>query len=610
MKNRFAVLKIHSHDPDLQRRGRVLAIILALMLATTATLAIVNVVQGDTQYNRSNVIYSLIVVAFFALNRAGYVSTAALLTVMLVTTGSLLLLVENTDQGTRFIVMCIPILIASFLVVSWGGLVVAALLLSVEGIIQGFANEALPSLFALLFVALLAFMFSGSLNRAYLDTRYQALHDRLTGMPNRALFLDRLQHALDRANRDQSACAVLFMDLDDFKVVNDSLGHEAGDELLVDVSQRLQGCLRLGDTAARLGGDEFTLLLENISDVSDAVRVAERITEALASPVELRNQRIFVSTSTGIALATGANSQPGNLLRDADVAMYAAKKEGKGGYKLFNVSMHTRALRRLSLEDALRRALERQEFEVYYQPKVLVSTGEIVGMEALARWRHPKYGLIGPEEFIPLAEETGLILPIGQWVLREACRQTRAWQDQFSPIPHLVTSVNLSVKQFRQPDLTAMLAATLAETGLDPRYLQLEITESVVVDDIEYAVSLLHDLKSLNVELAIDDFGKGYSSLESLSRFPVDYLKIDRAFVKELGVRDQDAAIAKLVIELAHAVGMKAVGEGVETTEQLALLRELGCDLAQGFYFQEPLPSEAAMMSFAHPANGAGDNLP
>ena len=610
MKSRFAVLKIRSHDPDLQRRGRVLAIILALMLATTATLAIVNVVQENMQYNLSNAIYSLIVVAFFALNRAGYVSTAALLTVMLVTTGSLLLLVENTDQGTRFIVMCIPVLIASFLVVSWGGLVVAALLLSVEGIIQGFANEALPSLFALLFVALLAFMFSGSLNRAYLDTRYQALHDQLTGMPNRALFLDRLQHALDRASQDQSACAVLFMDLDDFKVVNDSLGHEAGDELLVDVSQRLQGCLRLGDTAARLGGDEFTLLLENISDVSDAVRVAERITEALASPVELRNQRIFVSTSTGIALAAGANSQPGNLLRDADVAMYAAKKEGKGGYKLFNVSMHTRALRRLSLEDALRRALERQEFEVYYQPKVLVSTGEIVGMEALARWHHPKYGLVGPNEFIPFAEETGLILPIGQWVLREACRQTRAWQDQFSPIPHLVTSVNLSVKQFRQPDLTAMLAATLAETGLDPRYLQLEITESVVVDDIEYAVSLLHDLKSLNVELAIDDFGKGYSSLESLSRFPVDYLKIDRAFVKELGVRDQDAAIAKLVIELAHAVGMKAVGEGVETTEQLALLRKLGCDLAQGFYFQEPLPSEAAMMSFAHPANGAGDNLP
>jgi len=610
MKSRFAVLKIRSHDPDLQRRGRVLAIILALMLATTATLAIVNVVQENMQYNLSNAIYSLIVVAFFALNRAGYVSTAALLTVMLVTTGSLLLLVENTDQGTRFIVMCIPVLIASFLVVSWGGLVVAALLLSVEGIIQGFANEALPSLFALLFVALLAFMFSGSLNRAYLDTRYQALHDQLTGMPNRALFLDRLQHALDRASQDQSACAVLFMDLDDFKVVNDSLGHEAGDELLVNVSQRLQGCLRLGDTAARLGGDEFTLLLENISDVSDAVRVAERITEALASPVELRNQRIFVSTSTGIALAAGANLQPGNLLRDADVAMYAAKKEGKGGYKLFNVSMHTRALRRLSLEDALRRALERQEFEVYYQPKVLVSTGEIVGMEALARWHHPKYGLVGPNEFIPFAEETGLILPIGQWVLGEACRQTRAWQDQFSPIPHLVTSVNLSVKQFRQPDLTAMLAATLAETGLDPRYLQLEITESVVVDDIEYAVSLLHDLKSLNVELAIDDFGKGYSSLESLSRFPVDYLKIDRAFVKELGVRDQDAAIAKLVIELAHAVGMKAVGEGVETTEQLALLRELGCDLAQGFYFQEPLPSEAAMMSFSHPANGAGDNLP
>ena len=611
MKDRFAVLKkIRSHDPDLQRRGRVLAIILALMLATTATLAIVNVVQGHMQYNVSNVIYSLIVVALFAINRAGYVSTAALLTVVLVTAGSLVLLVGDTGLGTRFIVMCIPVLIASFLVVSWGGLVVAALLSCAVGITAGFADETLPSLFALLFVALLAYMFSGSLSSAYHETRYQALHDPLTGMPNRTLFLDRLQNALDRTSRDQGACAVLFTDLDDFKVVNDSLGHEAGDELLMEVSQRLQSCLRLGDTAARLGGDEFTLLLENISDVGDAIRVAERIAEALGSPFELRNQRIFVSTSTGIALATSGGSQPGNLLRDADVAMYEAKKKGNGGYKLFNASMHTRALRRLRLEDSLRRAIERQEFEVYYQPKVLLSTGEIVGMEALARWQHPKYGLIGPEEFIPLAEETGLILPIGQWVLRQACCQAKAWQDQLPSSPPLVTSVNLSVRQFRHPDLTAMLAETLEETGLDPRYLQLEITESVVVDDIEYAVALLHDLKSLNVELAIDDFGKGYSSLESLRRFPVDYLKIDRAFVKEIGARDQDAAIVKLVVELAHTVGMRAVGEGVETAEQMALLRELGCDLAQGYHFQEPQPSEAATISLTYPATGVGDNRP
>jgi len=340
------------------------------------------------------------------------------------------------------------------------------------------------------------------------------------------------------------------------------------------------------------------------------VRVAERITEVLRPPFELRNQRIFVSTSTGIALANGADSQPGSLLRDADVAMYEAKKEGKSGYKLFNASMHTRALRRLSLEDDLRRALEHQEFEVYYQPKILLSTGEIAGMEALARWQHPKYGLIGPEEFIPLAEETGLILPIGQWVIHQACRQARTWQDQFPSTSPLVISVNISVKQFRQPDLVAMLAETLEETGLDPRHLQLEITESVVVDDIEYAVTLLQDLKSMNVELAIDDFGKGYSSLESLRRFPVDYLKIDKAFVKEIGARDQDAAIAKLVIELAHTVGMRAVGEGVETTEQLALLRELGCDLAQGYHLQEPQPGEAATMSLTYPAASMGDNRP
>jgi diguanylate cyclase (GGDEF)-like protein len=589
------VLKVRRHDPDLQRKGKVLAIILLLMMAATAALATLNILQGQMQHNTSNSIFFLILVALFAVNRAGYVTLASLLTVMLTTAGTLFLLREasSANLDTRFIVMCIPILIASFLVVSWSGLVIAALLILGSALVR-IATDDLPSLLALVFVAVLAYMFSGSLNRAYYETRYQALHDPLTDLPNRALFLDRLQHALDRMGREQGLCAVLFTDLDRFKVVNDSLGHEVGDDLLIEVSRRLRACLRPGDTVARFGGDEFTVLLEDIRDPSDAIRVAERIAEELSAPFEFKMQRIHVTTSTGIVLAASAETEPSSLLRDADVAMYAAKTEGTASYKLFNPNMYTQAVRRLRLEDALRRALEREELRVYYQPKVLLKAGQIVGMEALVRWEHPEYGLVGPKEFIPLAEETGLIVPIGEWVLRESCRQAREWQERFPSTSRLVTSVNLSARQFQQSDLIEKLAEILKETGLHPRYLQLEITESVVMDDVEYAIGLLHDLRGMNVELAIDDFGKGHSSLDSLKRFPLDDLKIDKAFVKGLGQDAQDAAIVKLIVDLSHTVGMRAVGEGVETAEQLAALKELGCDLGQGYYFCEPLRSDAA----------------
>jgi diguanylate cyclase (GGDEF)-like protein len=400
------------------------------------------------------------------------------------------------------------------------------------------------------------------------------------------------------------------MDLDHFKVVNDSLGHRAGDELLVTVARRLQACLRPGDTVARLGGDEFTVLLDGIADVGDAIRIFERIAGALEEPIELGWRQVFISMSAGIALMEDGSIRPETLLRNADVAMYEAKKEGKAGCKVFNSGMYTKALRRLEMENDLRRAIERGELRVYYQPKVLLSTGKIIGMEALVRWEHPERGLVLPDEFIPLAEETGLIVPLGQWVLRETCRQAREWQEQYPTASSLATSVNLSVKQFREPNLVRNLKEILREHGSDPRCLQLEITESVVAYDVEYAVGVLRKLKGLGVRLAIDDFGTGYSSLVSLQRFPFDDLKIDRGFVAGLRENSQDEAIAGLVIDLAHALGMRAIAEGVETVEQLARLRGMGCDQGQGFYFWEPLTSEAVTALLADSQYWLSDRHP
>jgi diguanylate cyclase (GGDEF)-like protein len=382
------------------------------------------------------------------------------------------------------------------------------------------------------------------------------------------------------------------MDLDNFKVINDSLGHKAGDELLKAVTRHLRACLRPGDTAARLGGDEFVVLLDGVAGVGDAVRVAERIIETLGAPIELEGRQVFVRASVGIALGEDSESRADILLRNADVAMYEAKKEGKARSKVFNPSMFAQALRRLELENDLRRAIEHEELRLYYQPKVLLDTGTITGMEALIRWEHPKRGLILPGEFIPLAEETGLIVPLGRWVLQETCRRAHEWGEQYPTALPLVTSVNLSVKQFQQRDLVREITGILRQTGLEPSRLQLEITESVVMDDAEYAADLLRELKGLGVKLAVDDFGTGYSSLVLLRRFPLDDLKIDKEFVDGLGKNDQDTAIVQLVIDLAHALGMQVVAEGVETVEQLAHLREMGCDQAQGYYFWESLPSE------------------
>jgi diguanylate cyclase (GGDEF)-like protein/PAS domain S-box-containing protein len=425
---------------------------------------------------------------------------------------------------------------------------------------------------------------------------HQAFHDPLTGLANRALFMDRLEHALTRANRRGSKVAVLFTDLDNFKVINDSLGHKAGDQLLIAVAERLKAHLRPEDTAARLGGDECTILVEDVTSVGEVIQIAERVADILHPPFTLDEQEVFATVSTGIALSSSAQEQPADLLRHADLAMYRAKHRGKARYELFEPSMDAKAVERLMLETGLRRALVRQEFRVYYQPIVSLGDDKVAGVEALVRWEHPQRGLLLPKEFLSIAEETGLIMRIGQWVLREACKQARVWQERYPGTPPLTISVNLSTSEFFHPEL---VAEVLGESGIDPASLQLEITEGAMTSNGTYSTDrTLRNLKRMGVQLAIDDFGLGYSSLSYLKRFPVDFLKIDRSFVAGLGqepngVSTKDTEIVKAMIDLTHALGLRVIAEGVETSEQLAQLRNMKCDLAQGNYFSEPLPSGA-----------------
>jgi diguanylate cyclase (GGDEF)-like protein len=426
--------------------------------------------------------------------------------------------------------------------------------------------------------------------RAEVALAHQALHDPLTGLPNRALFLDRLENALARAQRGSAGIGVLFLDLDRFKVVNDSLGHEAGDRLLLDVANRLRGVVRPGDTVARFGGDEFTILCE-VRGERDAVLIAERVAGAVEAPFTLDDTEAFLTTSLGIALTMGREDAGAEaLIRDADAAMYRAKERGKSRYELFDSDMRSRAVDRLEVENALHRALDRGEFRVFYQPAVDLRTGEVIGVEALVRWQHPERGLVGPDQFIALTEETGLIVPLGSWVLREACRQWRRWEDSGTPTPRM--SVNLSARQLGQPDLVDVVAEALQETGMDPGRLSLEITESTVLADTESALATLEALKRHGVRISLDDFGTGYSSLALLKRIPVDELKVDRSFVAGLGLDPQDSPIVSTVIGLAEALGLAAVAEGVETSAQAEELRRIGCLDAQGFYFARPQPPE------------------
>lgn len=425
---------------------------------------------------------------------------------------------------------------------------------------------------------------------------YQAFHDALTGLPNRLLFIDRLTQAIERLKRHpDTRFAVLFLDLDRFKLVNDSLGHPIGDQLLIAIAARLEGCLRTSDTIARLGGDEFAILLEDIQDVSDACRAAERILQELSVPFNLDSQQVFTTVSIGIVLGLSHHEQVEDLLRNADIAMYRAKALGKARYEVFDAIMHAQAKALLQLENDLRRAMDNCEFEVYYQPIISLISNKLIGFEALVRWRHPKRGLISPAEFIPIAEETGLILEIDLWVLQEACYQTQLWQQQFNNFNQPLTiSVNLSSKHFTRSDLVEPILLVLEETGLNASSLKLEITETVIIDNPESATTILAQLKALGIGLSIDDFGTGYSSLSYLHRFPFDIMKIDRFFINRLDQENESLEIVRTIMMLAQNLGMVVIAEGVESSEQLAKLQELRCEYAQGYFFAPPLPQDVA----------------
>jgi len=421
---------------------------------------------------------------------------------------------------------------------------------------------------------------------------YQAFHDPLTDLPNRQLFINRLEHALRRTSRQRNQVAVLFMDLDSFKVVNDSLGHEEGDKLLVTVTKRLQSCLRSEDTLARFGGDEFTVLLEEVDSPDDALRVTERIIEEFRGPFLLKGRELFVRLSLGVALGEAHTKSSEDLLRDADMAMYRAK-ENAADYRVFDPEMYEQALRRMDLEHDLWSALKKDELMLYYQPKFrLGQTDKIEGIEALVRWEQSQRGLMLPEEIIPIAEETGLIIPIGGWVMKEACRQARKWQERYPSELPLAVCVNLSAAQVRHPGLLKDVKSALRESGLEAGSLVLEITESTLLKDTNVIETVFGELKVLGVRLIIDDFGEEYSSLSYLNRLPVDGLKIAGSFVESLGKDPSFTTIVEAVIKLAHSLDLEVTGEGVESAEQLENLRSIGCDFAQGYHLARPVPSE------------------
>ena len=420
---------------------------------------------------------------------------------------------------------------------------------------------------------------------------YQANHDPLTGLPNRNLLQDRLGQALAlESSRRRNPIGVMFLDLDNFKKINDTLGHTVGDMLLKAVANRLRNCVRGGDTVSRLGGDEYILILPNVKEMHDVTTVAKKLIGLFSTPFLLMGHELYITASIGIALFPSDGDTVDALLKNADAAMYHAKEQGKNNYQFYSEEMNTRVFERMALETSLHRAIRQQEFLLYYQPRVDLRTGRISGVEALVRWNHPEMGLVSPARFIPLAEETGLIVPIGEWVLRTACAQNKAWQE--AGLPPLRMAVNLSARQFRQENLIQMVADVLAETGLDPRWLELELTESLLMERAEQSVSILRSLADMGIDIAVDDFGTGYSSLGYLKRFPITNLKIDQSFIRDIASDPDDAILVRTIITMAHGLGMKTVGEGVESLEQVDFLCRHGCEEVQGYYFSRPLTAE------------------
>lgn len=426
--------------------------------------------------------------------------------------------------------------------------------------------------------------------------KMQATHDSLTGLPNRLLFSDRLTYGLAQAKRHNHTLSVMFLDLDGFKYINDTLGHDVGDLLLKEVAGRLTHSLREADTIARMGGDEFTVILNDCEGEVGASAVANKILEAFAAPFNLEGRELYITTSVGISMFPNDGLDVETLVKNADTAMYRAKERGRNNYKMYTQALNTATVERMELETGLRRAIDKGELRVFYQPRVDIRTGRTLGCEALVRWQHPTMGLIYPAQFIPLAEETGLIVGLSEWVLHEACKQNKAWHEDGFPCTDV--AVNISAKLLQHGDLVKMVKSVLSETGLDPMYLDLELTESTLMHNPDRATQVLREVKDMGVKISIDDFGTGYSSLSYLKRFPVDAVKIDKSFVKDIANDPDDAAISGAVVAMAHSLKLKVIAEGVETLEQLEFLRSLNCDEMQGYFISRPVPADELTQIF------------
>jgi diguanylate cyclase (GGDEF)-like protein/PAS domain S-box-containing protein len=432
--------------------------------------------------------------------------------------------------------------------------------------------------------------------RAEAQLNYSTLYDKLTDLPNRVLLLERVDAALQRTKQNKHyQFALLLLDLDQFKLVNDSLGHMVGDQLIVSVADLLKSCLRTNDTVARLGGDEFAVLVDNVSDFTQVIEIVQSIQETLQLPFQVEGYSVFTTASIGIVFGVAEYHQGAEVLRDADIAMHRAKKRGRARYEIFDKAMYHQAIERLQLENNLRDALKQQELVLHYQPIVSLDTGDLVSFEALIRWQHPRLGMVSPDKFIAIAEETGLIIPIGEWVLREACQQLQVWHREWD-IPTLTVSVNLTSKQINEPDFVEKLDAILAETGLEGRFLKLEITEGALLEHTETVQEQLLQIQARNVQLSIDDFGTGYSSLSYLQRFPIDTLKIDRSFIHQMKPDEEQAGLVQTIITLAHILGMDVIAEGVETAQQWEQLKQLNCEFGQGYVFARPFSANSEVL--------------